>query len=45
MIIHCPGNNDEENETHQFLVSRGYKWSKFDEPNDGVKRKYWKIVD
>lgn len=45
MIIHCPGNNDEDNETHQFLVSHGYKWSKFEEPNDGTKRKYWKIVD
>ncbi len=44
MIIHCPGNNDEDNETHQFLVSHGYKWSKFEEPDDGVKRKYWKIV-
>lgn len=45
MIIHCPGNNDEDNETHKFLVSRGYKWSKFEEPDDGVKRKYWKIID
>lgn len=45
MIIHCPGNNDENNETHQFLVSHGYKWSRFKEPDDGTKRKYWKIVD
>ncbi len=45
MIIHCPGNNDENNETHRFLVDHGYKWSRFKEPNDGVKRKYWKIVD
>lgn len=45
MIIHCPGNNDENNETHQFLVSHGYKWSRFKEPDDGTKRKYWKIAD
>ncbi|MFZ2970538.1 MAG: class I SAM-dependent methyltransferase [Minisyncoccia bacterium] len=45
MIIHCPGNNDEDNETHQFLVGHGYEWSRFEEPDDGVKRKYWKIVD
>lgn len=44
MIIHCPGNNDEDNETHQFLVSHGYNWSRFEEPDDGIKRKYWKIV-
>ncbi len=45
MIIHCPGNNDEDNETHQFLINHDYKWSKFKEPDDGVKRKYWKIID
>lgn len=45
MIIHCPGNNNEDNETHQFLVGHGYEWSRFEEPDDGVKRKYWKIVD
>lgn len=44
MIIHCPGNNDEDNETHQFLVGHGYKWSRFEEPDDGIKRKYWKTV-
>lgn len=44
MIIHCPGNNDEDNETHQFLIRHGYDWSRFEEPDDGVKRKYWKIV-
>jgi len=44
MIIHCPGNNDEDNKTHQFLVGHGYKWSRFEEPDDGIKRKYWKIV-
>ena len=45
IIIHCPGNNDEDNEVHQFLVSHGYKWSRFEEPDDGVKRKYWKTMD
>jgi SAM-dependent methyltransferase len=45
MIILCPGNNDLENETHQFLVSHGFEWSRFEEPRDGMKRKYWKTVD
>lgn len=45
MIIHCPGNNDEDNEAHQFLIGHGYNWSKFEEPDDGAKRKYWKIIN
>lgn len=45
MIILCPGNNDMDNEAHQFLVSHGFEWSRFNEPQDGVKRKYWKTVE
>jgi len=43
-IILCPGNNDLDNELHTFLVSRGFEWSRFEEPRDGIKRKYWKTV-
>lgn len=43
MIILCPGNNDIDNDIHKFLVSHGFEWSRFEEPSDGVKRKYWKI--
>jgi len=42
MVIHCPGNNDKDDHRHQFLVSQGYKWARFEEPVDGWKRKYWK---
>jgi SAM-dependent methyltransferase len=42
MIILCPGNNDRDEGHHQFLVDQGFKWSRFEEPEDGVKRKYWK---
>ncbi len=42
MIIFCPGNNDEEGPAHDFLVSKGFSWSSFEEPGEGVKRKYWK---
>ena len=45
MIILCPGNNDLDNETHQFLVSHGFEWSRFEEPRDGMKRKYWKVIE
>lgn len=42
MIILCPGNNDKDNEAHDLLVARGFAWSRFEEPRDGWKRKYWK---
>jgi SAM-dependent methyltransferase len=44
MVIYCPGNNDLDNETHQFLIKQGYKWSKLEEPEEGMKRKYWKCI-
>lgn len=44
MIILCPGNNDEDNDIHDFLIREGFEWSKFEEPRDGMKRKYWKQV-
>jgi SAM-dependent methyltransferase len=42
MIILCPGNIDKDNATHDFLIEKGFMWSRFEEPNDGMKRKYWK---
>jgi SAM-dependent methyltransferase len=44
MVIYCPGNNDLDNETHRFLIARGYEWLRFEEPEDGIKRKYWKCA-
>jgi hypothetical protein len=44
MIVHCPGNTDQDNEVHAFLLAQGYAWSVFEEPGDGPKRKYWKVV-
>jgi len=44
MVILCPGNNDRDEGWHQFLVDQGYQWSRFDEPGDGTKRKYWKTI-
>lgn len=41
LVILCPGNNDVDNEAHRFLVARGYAWSRFEEPEVGMKRKYW----
>lgn len=44
MIILCPGSGDRDDDVHQFLVRAGYDWSRFEEPRDGWKRKYWKKV-
>jgi SAM-dependent methyltransferase len=44
MVILCPGHNDRDTGWHQFLVDQGFEWSRFEEPGDGVKRKYWKTV-
>lgn len=44
MIILCPGNNDRDNVAHQLLVAQGFSWSRFEEPEDGIKRKYWKQI-
>jgi SAM-dependent methyltransferase len=44
MVILCPGNNDRDDDKHSFLVDHGFQWSRFEEPGDGFKRKYWKFV-
>lgn len=44
-IILCPGNNDTDNETHRFLTAQGFEWSRFEEPGDGIKRKYWLTIN
>lgn len=44
LVILCPGNVDKDNEAHKLLVSKGFQWSRFEEPEDGVKRKYWRKV-
>ena len=45
MMVLCPGNNDLDNERHCFLVSKGFHWSRFEEPRDGMMRKYWKAKE
>lgn len=45
MIILCPGSSLNETKAHEFLVSQGFSWANFEEPQDGTKRKYWKVVE
>jgi hypothetical protein len=41
-VIFIPGNNDVDNPSHHYLVGQGFAWAAFEEPGDGMKRKYWK---
>jgi len=43
MIVRCPGGSDRDEAPHTCLVAHGFQWSRFTEPCDGIKRKYWKI--
>jgi hypothetical protein len=29
---------------HRVFVAHGFAWSRFEEPEDGTKRKYWRVV-
>ncbi len=35
LLIYIPGSD------HDYLVSHGFQWAEFEEPGDGIKRKYW----
>jgi SAM-dependent methyltransferase len=45
MVILCPGNNDQDTAAHKTLVEAGFQWSRFEEPQDGFKRKYWMVKE
>ena len=45
MILLHPGTNaSSETKAHHFLVSKGFNHDTFEEPGDGIKRKYWKTI-
>ncbi len=44
MIILCPGNDDKNNERHEFLMAQDFSWKSFIEPPDDRVRKYWKRI-
>lgn len=43
MLVLIPGNVDRDNDIHAFLIAHGFDWARFEEPQDGMKRKYWLI--
>lgn len=45
MLILCPGSSLSESKAHDYLVSQGFSWSIFEEPQNDLKRKYWKLAE
>lgn len=43
MLILCPGTSMQETRAHDYLISQGFRCSEFEEPQEGSKRKYWKV--
>ena len=43
-VVFCPACNDVDDAGHRTLVDAGYAWSTFEEPGEGLKRKYWRTV-
>jgi len=44
-VILCPGNPDIDNAAHQVLIERQYRFARFEEPENGLVRKYWKEIE
>lgn len=43
-VVFCPGSSQSQADAHKFLTAHGYAWGWFEEPRDGMKRKYWKTI-
>ncbi|MCP4363412.1 MAG: class I SAM-dependent methyltransferase [Chloroflexi bacterium] len=43
MVILCPGSSEggHEDHAHDYLMSQNLNWARFEEPEEGWKRKYW----
>jgi SAM-dependent methyltransferase len=44
IVILCPGSSPAEKKTHDYLREQDFNWSEFEEPTEGMKRKYWKVI-
>jgi 2-polyprenyl-3-methyl-5-hydroxy-6-metoxy-1,4-benzoquinol methylase len=42
VILMCMSGGSKK--IHDFLISQGFSWSRFEEPGEGMKRKYWKRI-
>lgn len=44
ILLHPGTNANSENPAHQYLLDQGFMFDTFEEPGDGLKRKYWKTI-
>ena len=44
ILLHPGTNANSENEAHHYLIEQGFEFATFEEPGDGTKRKYWKVI-
>jgi ubiquinone/menaquinone biosynthesis C-methylase UbiE len=44
ILLHPGTNANAEDDTHRFLIAKGFQFGTFTEPGDGIKRKYWKTI-
>src|SRR6056297_2645394 len=42
ILLHPGTNAIKDDQAHPFLVEHGFAFDTFEEPGDGLKRKYWK---
>ena len=45
MVLLCPGTSLNEIAAHEYLLSQDFHWAEFEEPTEGMKRKYWKTKE
>ena len=44
ILLHPGTNATSESAAHRFLIDKGFEFATFEEPGDGLKRKYWLTV-
>lgn len=44
LLLHPGTNANRDDDAHTYLVSQGFTYDTFEEPGDGLKRKYWKVI-
>ena len=44
ILLHPGANAGDENPAHIYLLNKGFDFGVFEEPVDGLKRKYWKTI-
>lgn len=44
ILLHPGTNANSEDEAHHYLIAQGFEFDHFEEPGEGLKRKYWKTI-